>query len=536
MGWLGKLAGRGSAAVAEADPEATKNAEIHSDPPLIILVNDASGRASFKLNVFPGVEAATEWVRYWFRHGSEDGISAFWALTEQPADGLDNFTETAPEALVMIRDAVRQGVVYLFSFVDMDSAQTFLREEVGRGTPLSALMMYWAVQVKRQVDRRGEIVLSPSTPPGVAAPEILEEITDESTDGWAIPQTMPTTVVRKEPAGDARALLSEAPNAYTGVAETEIDRANETFALTSWASQEQEDSSTTDANAAQETVEDDVSFEPVTTELAEETVEAAVGFDAQEIVDEAPALSFETEAVVEEAPAASFDTETVVEEVEQAAETTTVESVEVEQATEFEPVSDEDAFAEEYAETDQEVISEVVEDDPTPVAFEPDASLESLDFEATAESTEVADEVSDSTLETPEAVSVATTVAAIEPSEPTTEDDELPTPAPTTNGNGKGHVDLTETQVVVQTNGHTPEVTGHNGEGTATTTGSPNGNGHTPAEAVIEASATVAASGPLDKAAEARITAHLESNALRMRRWEVRDEPFEGFKSPPGRF
>jgi hypothetical protein len=99
-------------------------------------------------------------------------------------------------------------------------------------------------------------------------------------------------------------------------------------------------------------------------------------------------------------------------------------------------------------------------------------------------------------------------------------------------------VDLTETQIVVQTNGHTPEVTGLNGEGTATETsgGNGNANGHTPAEAVIEASAKVAASVRLDNAAEARIAAHLESNALRMRRWEVRDEPFEGFKSPPGRF
>ena len=33
-----------------------------------------------------------------------------------------------------------------------------------------------------------------------------------------------------------------------------------------------------------------------------------------------------------------------------------------------------------------------------------------------------------------------------------------------------------------------------------------------------------------------QIGIHLQSKALKMKRWEVKDEPFEGFKSPPGRF
>ena len=78
-------------------------------------------------------------------------MTAFWAMTEEPKGARDS----GAEPLVMISDTSRDGVVYLFSFVDIDSAQEFLRDEVERGTKPDTMFLYWAVQVKREVDRWG---------------------------------------------------------------------------------------------------------------------------------------------------------------------------------------------------------------------------------------------------------------------------------------------------------------------------------------------------------------------------------------------
>jgi len=215
MGWLEKLSfGKAGAAVAEAEREdADSGSHAKSGPPLMVLVNDASGRASFKTHAFENAESAIEWVRYWFPRESGDGLTAFWAMTEQPEGGYDGDAEP----VVMIRDTSRDGVVYLFSFVDIDSAQTFLREEVERGAKLDTMLLYWAVQVKRELDRCGKLTLTPSTPPGVAACEPAGEAPESN--GWVVQEAPVTEKAPTKPLGNARALLEEAPNARTGVAE-----------------------------------------------------------------------------------------------------------------------------------------------------------------------------------------------------------------------------------------------------------------------------------------------------------------------------
>jgi hypothetical protein len=45
-----------------------------------------------------------------------------------------------------------------------------------------------------------------------------------------------------------------------------------------------------------------------------------------------------------------------------------------------------------------------------------------------------------------------------------------------------------------------------------------------------------AATNGRDETISIQIGIHLQSKALRMKRWEVKEEPFEGFKSPPGKF
>ncbi len=66
-------------------PEAlTTLAAAKSQPPLIVLVSDASGLASFQLHSFEDAESAAGFVKNWSRYRLEEGIIAFWALTRQP--------------------------------------------------------------------------------------------------------------------------------------------------------------------------------------------------------------------------------------------------------------------------------------------------------------------------------------------------------------------------------------------------------------------------------------------------------------------
>jgi hypothetical protein len=69
------------------------------------------------------------------------------------------------------------------------------------------------------------------------------------------------------------------------------------------------------------------------------------------------------------------------------------------------------------------------------------------------------------------------------------------------------------------------------------------GTGHTNGHADVRVpgpaptqTVRTASNGHVDDDADGTASTHLESKALKIRRWEVREEPFEGFNSPPGRF
>ena len=99
----------------------------------------------------------------------------------------------------MIRDTSRDGVVYLFSFVDIDSAQAFLRDEVERGTKMDTMFLYWAVQVRREIDRSGKLTLTPSTAPGVGGYEAPAEAFEN--DGWVVQEAPEVERVPRNPWG-----------------------------------------------------------------------------------------------------------------------------------------------------------------------------------------------------------------------------------------------------------------------------------------------------------------------------------------------
>ena len=522
MGWLARLSfGRGGTALAEAErEEAQSKPRTSSGPQLMVLVNDASGRASFKTHVFDDAESATEWVRYWFPIEAQDGITAFWAMTELPEGG----TDSGAEPLVMVRDTSRDGVVYLFSFVDIDSAQAFLRDEVERGTNPDAMLLYWAVQVKREIDRWGKLTLTPSTPPGVAAFE--PEVEAGESDSRIVHETPVAERAPVEPAGNARALDEEAPNARTGVTEVN-DPGNETFELTSWIER---------ARKSPSRQRDVVEIAAEVVAASEDSFEAGTAAQPESVVEDVVVV----EAALEEEEAiAAFEAEQEQVDLEPEPAVATVEVVE-------------------GAETD--VATETAAFVDAPEAVEPELLVEVAAVDEASEDTEDRTPME----------------AASAPERPTVDDRDLRARAST---NGNGHKPPLAHEVVVEINGHksnhaaaestdsepamadaVAEATPPSMNGHAPTNGhvgqvtSPYGEGtpaierledHSDAEAddtVDQAPETVrevrvdAATNGRDETISIQIAIHLQSRALRMKQWEVRDEPFEGFKSPPGKF
>ena len=535
MGWLEKLSfGRGGAAVAEAEREDADSTPVAtSGPPLMVLVNDASGRASFKTHAFPDAESATEWVRYWFPMESEDTLTAFWAMTEQPEVDID-----APaEPLVLIQDNRHEGVVFLFSFVDISSANEFMREEVEHGTPADAMNLYWAVQVRRELDRSGKLTLTPSTPPGVVA-SALEEETPES-DGWVVRETPVVESATSKPAGNARALMEEAPNARTGVADP-YSPGQETFELTSWMER---------ARKRPSRPKDVVAI------AAEVAAASEKSFEERLVADEVPVVDVEDAVVVE--ATVPTEPEPVFE------ETVAVEAVEA------------------------VVEAEAKDPEPEPVAVEPtpEVEVEAPESAAPIPTETVAEEESDAPVaDKPVVVQDSADAEAQEPTAAVSEAESVKksegAPKLRASTNGNGHKSPVAHEVVIEINGHkvgtpsepidsgAPSLPGSVHEDTPSLSGHANGNGHMaqvtspqgegmpaierqPERADAEAGAesdqtpdivhdvrieTARNGGGQEDTISIQIGIHLQSRALRMKRWEVKEEPFEGFKSPPGRF
>jgi len=522
MSWFDRLAPfrKGGSAVAEAIREEAGNGSAKTSPPLMCLVNDASGRASFKTHSFADSESATDFVLYWFPNQSEGGIIAFWALTYEPS--LDSSAETTAEPLVMVRDLRRDGVVYLFSFSDIDSAQAFLRDEVQHGTDLGAMMLYWAVPVRMAADPWGKMMLTPSLPPGA-----VEKVEPEASAGdmWTpSPTTLAPEIPDQEPVEDTRAIFEEAPNAYTGVAEA-VSAADETFQLTAWMerarkkpSLDSEPSTPRIARSSWIPAEEPVARAEARIEppLMEEDIIWPTSpsrieeppFTPAPIVDEAPAETVEFYAATEPAH--------IVEDTPPAADA----SDSTQAPAPAEPVYDSLVPAVESA-VEPEV---ALEDFPVePVAFE------AIVDEPTS-LTSAAEEVLQ-TLERP----------AAEPEEAPVEDGELQIDLPTIrvhhNGNGhlsdadkpgNGYITLEPAEIVVHQNGHSAS---------APAEIEPEPASEPATEAEAKATVTQDENGNVDYGVDIRIDIRLDtSRAMKVKRWETKEEPFEGFNSPPGRF
>jgi len=126
----------------EQEPEPT-------GPYLAVLEPDVAGISSFRLRFFPRAGQAEDFVAT-LRPDARRGTHAFWAMHDRPTpqEGMH------VEALVLVRANEYSDVVYVVSFLDIESAHSFTRFEVKRGLSLGNVLIYWAAftQLREELD------------------------------------------------------------------------------------------------------------------------------------------------------------------------------------------------------------------------------------------------------------------------------------------------------------------------------------------------------------------------------------------------
>jgi hypothetical protein len=130
----------------------------------MLLVHDAIGPGAYQLHDFPDAKAAEEFVSFWFPPGLVHGLIAFWSTHWRP-DGAAPGQPREAEAVVLVRDEDRAGIVYPFSLPEMGLAQAWAAREATLGLELSNVLLYWASPVAVARDRWGRVRLTPREAP-----------------------------------------------------------------------------------------------------------------------------------------------------------------------------------------------------------------------------------------------------------------------------------------------------------------------------------------------------------------------------------
>jgi hypothetical protein len=131
-----------------------------SGPQLAVLVPDIAGISSFRLQLVPDAHTGEEYVaglRAEVRHDTH----AFWALHERPVIDASMHVE----ALVLIRSQPDSDLVYVVSFLDIESALSFTRFEVRRGLHLGNVMIFWAAFAQVREELEGVTITPEFAPP-----------------------------------------------------------------------------------------------------------------------------------------------------------------------------------------------------------------------------------------------------------------------------------------------------------------------------------------------------------------------------------
>lgn len=189
-------------------------------PPIMLLTSDAAGPSVRRLHTFPDAASAANHVQFWFPVSERSSVIAFWALAHQPAahqasgelngeaGSVDEPADSAPpldvEVVVLVQHPEHADSVYPFSFADLETANHFIRQEAKRGLDFRAVRTYWAAFARLDQTPRGEVTVTPQTPP---MPEAAP-VTDPT------PEPVPR-VVDPEQAPEARSVDPDPIAAYT---------------------------------------------------------------------------------------------------------------------------------------------------------------------------------------------------------------------------------------------------------------------------------------------------------------------------------
>jgi hypothetical protein len=176
--------GRKKKAVEEVAPE-PEPIKIRSGPALMLLIPEVAGGTSFRALPFDDAEDATAHLTTMLPQAVPQ-VHAFWAMMEKPGAASNG-----GEATVLIRAETGGDLVYVVSFVDIESALAFARFEVKRGMYLGHLMIYWAEMVTIEMTEEG-IFLSPEIAPSATAVPVFQQPTAPIPD--ALVATEPQTV------------------------------------------------------------------------------------------------------------------------------------------------------------------------------------------------------------------------------------------------------------------------------------------------------------------------------------------------------
>ncbi len=325
MAWLTSLLKRPKAI---DDESAAKNGSqpppAPSGPPLAILAPDIGGVSSFRLRFFPDAATAAADIEQ-LSPEMRRGTHAFWALHDEPELPAGGHRE----ALVLIRANHTSDVVYAVSFVDMGSAWSFARFEAKRGLDVSHLIILWAsfATVREELE---SVSILPAAPPPTKA-QHASTLASPTTVKLEATETVHEYKRREEPTTSDAAAAPEAAE-ETKLAEAEPERREEAArraeaeATARIAEQAQEElraaRAAADAEAAEEArlAEAETKRREETARRAEAEEAARIAEQAQEELRAARAVADAARAQAEAETARRHEAERRLEEHRQSAE------------------------------------------------------------------------------------------------------------------------------------------------------------------------------------------------------------------------
>jgi hypothetical protein len=205
MAWLTSLLKKTAPeAVTVAEVVATPAAmPVATGPRLGVLIPDSAGISSFSFTLQPDVASAEAQIGA-LTANVRRGTHAFWAMHERPA--VDDSMHV--EAIVLIRAKPDSDVVYVVSFLDIESALSFTRFELRRGLHIRNVMIYWAAFTQVREELEGVSIIPTVAPPTVADVAPLPPAPGLDPPREAAPQA-PVAVAEPEP-DSANSVESEA--------------------------------------------------------------------------------------------------------------------------------------------------------------------------------------------------------------------------------------------------------------------------------------------------------------------------------------